>query len=163
MPLTFKSSYDAVSKMITGLVLLLLIYVGYNLFSNPQSSNAALVYSAIVLITIFAAFFLNSGTFVIKNDCLVIDRAVGGIKIPFDDILSTKVLNAGDSYWIRIFGIGGFGGWYGKFWSRNTGVVTMYGRNRQFRILINTRSHGSLIITPDDVSIMSHLPALNNK
>ncbi|HET6401054.1 MAG TPA: PH domain-containing protein [Candidatus Kapabacteria bacterium] len=158
MPLTFKSSFDTVSKMITGIGFLLLIYIGYDLYSDPHSSTAGLVYIAVVLITNFAAFFLNSGTFVVKSDCLVIDRAVGGIKIPFDDILSTRVLNDGDSYLIRTFGIGGYGGWYGKFWSRTTGVVTMYGRNQQHRILLKTKTHGSLIITPDDLSILSHLP-----
>jgi hypothetical protein len=163
MALTFKSSFDTVSKIITGFVFLLLFYIGYTLFSNPQSSEAGLVCIAIVLIINFVAFFLNSGTFVVKSDCLVIYRAVGGIKIPFEDILSTRVLDYGDSYLIRIFGIGGFGGWYGKFWSRNTGVVTLYGRNQLHRILIRTKTHGSLIITPDDTSILNHLQTLANK
>ncbi len=151
----FPSSFDATSKVVTLLALLLIGYLAYDTFTNAELSNTKPFFVAVILVLLFISFGLNSGSYIIRNSELIIDRPIAPIRISLSDIRGTEVVTG--ERLIRVFGIGGLGGWYGKFWNSKIGMVTMLGRNQQNLLLIKTLSKGNLIICPDDMSILQHL------
>jgi len=82
-----------------------------------------------------------------------------------NEIKEIKVLEFHDlTGLVRTFGNGGLFGYYGKFYSRKQGKMTLYTTRRDNRIMIITKADKKIIISPDDLALAKNIELkLNNK
>lgn len=101
------------------------------------------------------SYLLNPTHYEVGAQELSIHQLVGAFRIPLSSILRVQRLVR--LPYIRVFGIGGLFGYYGLYWSKETGTVRMYGRNRRNPILLVLRDGKKIVIMPDDPSMLDFL------
>jgi hypothetical protein len=143
----FRSTMDGFVRGITlgYFVLIVAIAAGTH---NPWIT----IFLVVVAVTSFA---LNPTSYAVSEDDLGIELRVGARVIPLRSIVRAERLAR--LPYIRVFGIGGLFGYYGLYWSKATGTVRMYGRNRHNPILLVLHGGTKIVIMPDDISILDRL------
>ena len=82
---------------------------------------------------------------------LIIKRPLADVHIRRADIKRVVALAARDIKGsVRLFGVGGMFGYYGKFANSPLGRMTWYATRRDTPVLVTTTDHRQLILTPDD-------------
>lgn len=80
------------------------------------------------------------------------------MNLKFDDIEQVRAVEEGEmNGLIRTFGVGGLFGYFGKYYANRIGNMTLYATQRKNRILIITKQHKKIVITPDDLSMLEKL------
>jgi len=93
--------------------------------------------------------------YVVNNNELIIKRPVKERKIQISDIQEIRLINPGEMFGtIRTFGVGGLFGYYGLFYNRTFGSMTLYTTQRKNRVIIKTKSNSKIVISPDDLSLV---------
>lgn len=96
----------------------------------------------------------------ITEDALIIERSIGEKIFLLNEIRSVEIPPKESMRWtIRTFGNGGLFGYWGKFVNTTYGSMTWYATRRSNYILIKTKDEGLIVITPDDLSMVSDLKA----
>ena len=106
-----KASLDKTAIIITNLVTLL--------FGALIVFNFVLPLAILLLIIYLLCMLLKPLSYEISEDELVIHRLIKSVRINRSDIESLELKEKSDlKGTIRIFGVGGLFGWYGKFANR---------------------------------------------
>ncbi|MEX0811202.1 MAG: PH domain-containing protein [Chitinophagales bacterium] len=161
----YKASLNTLGKIITGLVILFFIYMGYESISSfiktpddttvlyPQIGAFVLLFLVIVFSYLFAP-----KAYKITDSELQVLRPVGNKKFKLSDISEVRfVENSLKTVGIRTFGVGGLFGYYGKFYFKDIGSVNMYATKLGNRILITMKDDKKIILTPNDLNFSSDL------
>jgi hypothetical protein len=141
--ISFSSSHDSASKVVTGAVFVLLPVIAITVHSL-----VAVGLFALLLITAYA--WSPSG-YSISEGSVVVRRPVGSVRIPVEGLRDVRAATAEDlSGCYRVFGSGGLFGHYGIFHTSRLGKCTWYVTNRRRSVVLTGRS-GTVVLSPDDV------------
>jgi hypothetical protein len=149
--MTYKTSLDGTAKTITvGVTVLFAIFIfGQNTLIRQDKVS---IYTSIFLILIYGvAFILRPIHYELSGDSLTIHRLFGDVKI---DRINIKCVELADkkktSRAVRIFGVGGLFGYFGKFANSRLGFMTWYATRRDRTVLIETMDNKKIIVTPNE-------------
>ena len=149
----FKTSPDATSKMLTSLVCVLLgieaVHMLYRLSLGLEDDWTVLLQLLILIAIPFLAWLFSPQAYELRGGALVIVRPFRPVVIPFAEIQGVHVVDPEDVSWaVRVMGVGGMFGYYGKFWRTELGFASYYLRNKENPIVLET-THGRIVLSPD--------------
>ncbi len=161
----FKTSFDRQTRAMTWAgcgvfgVLALQQLSTYRLSPQEPVDALAMALQVLVFIALPLAVYLFSPLgYSVRDGALVIHRPLKPVVIPLAEIENVEILASDDitaSY--RVFGVGGLFGYYGFFFRNDLGIVRFYLRNKENPIMIDTASHGRLLISPDSPGLLRAL------
>ena len=149
----YKTSLDNLAKGITiGITLLFAVIIIGNFSIIKEVSPAIPYFTATLLILVyFIAFAFRPINYKLNSEQLIIHRLIMDVKIDRNHIKSAELLANGSLGWsLRIFGVGGLFGYYGKFANSKIGSMTWYATRRNRTVLVTTTTNKKIILTPDD-------------
>jgi len=139
----FTASYDSFTKILSALVCLGLLAV-IIATHNP-------VISILAIVVILISFAYSPRGYVLSDRSILVRRLAGPARIPLEDVREVRRSTPEDSRGcIRLWGSGGFFGYYGLFTSAKLGKFTGYVSNRNNSVVVVTGSKTALF-SPDDV------------
>jgi hypothetical protein len=139
----FSASYDRATKIISACVCLGLLAI--------IAATHMLVVAVPLVLIILAAYAYSPRSYVFADRSIVVRRLAGRVRIPLNDLREVRRGTPDDSRGcIRLWGSGGFFGYYGLFRSAKLGKFTAYVTNRNNRVVVIAGSKTALF-SPDDV------------
>jgi len=151
---------DMMTRLITLVLIAITIYVVYQqivIFLEKKEMNTIFVGAILILVLLLSIAF-KPLSYILTVDNLVIKRIAGDILIAKNDIKSAELLKSGTlGTLVRGFGIGGYFGYMGSYYSSKIGWLTMYATRRDNRILITIKDDKKIIITPDETTLAAAL------
>ncbi len=139
----FSASYDRVTKILSAVVCL-----G---FLGVIAATQNFVVTTLVLAVTLLCFAYSPRGYVIEGRSILVRRLAGQARIPLDDVREIRQSTPDDSSGcIRLWGSGGFFGYYGLFRSAKLGKFTGYVTNRSKSVVIVTGLK-TVLVSPDDV------------
>ena len=142
---TFKASYSKGMILSTSLVLILLLGSSITLFMEIIRNNSSslgqfgmIAVLILILVSMIIPFSLQLRNIEIDNNNIVINKMIGKIVIPKDEIVSVTRKNGMMSD-IRVFGSGGYFGYLGIFRDKNKEKYYAYVNNGNNMIMISTK------------------------
>ncbi len=152
----FKTTLDKLAKVVTAFVTILFASVIVaQLFMLAEAFNYTSVITMIVMIVIYLIVFLYRPiSYEITESMVCINRPLLDIKIPINEINSVVILEESRLRGVvRLFGVGGLFGYWGKFYTSKIGTMTWYATRRDQAILITTTEDKKIVLTPDEPEI----------
>jgi hypothetical protein len=149
---TFTTSLDKFNKITTIIVSVILILVLLSTFClTPEGEKATLNIIMVSLLLIFViVFFFRPHNYFVSSDKLLIHRVLYNVEIDRNNIQSVQEIDESQvKNSIRTFGVSGFFGNFGKFWNSKLGSMTWYVTRRNNFVLVETKDHKKIILTPD--------------
>lgn len=113
---------DMMSKVITMIIMTILLVLCLMPVWYPAATLLVSILSVAVLVLLLWDAPLRVGYY---RDCLYIRKVAGHTRIPFADIEKAQRLSNPDLSW-RVFGSGGFMGYFGIFRNRALGKFKVY-------------------------------------
>lgn len=107
----------------------------------------ALICAAILV----GAWAWSPRSFRIADDAIIVDRAIGDVRVPLADVRSVEASDA----WLGLSvkklpgGNSGLFGIYGRFHTAELGDYDMYGRRAGNTVILHL-SEGTVVLTPDE-------------
>ncbi len=110
---------------------------------------------AIIVIT---SYGVNVSKYIINEKKIIIVAPFYSKVISINEIKRIEIIpNTKLSGMIRVFGIGGLFGYYGKFRSIDLGQLFFYASKNSNYVLIELKTGNKLVITPDDLDMINHI------
>ena len=151
----FTATIDSLSKTLTFVVFVVLVIPFITITSQYIRTHDTLLLlgPSVVIVVLFITLLYRPKEYLLDLEGLHIIRPVKQVNIPLHKIRSimpvtTKELGFG----LRAFGSGGFLGYFGIFFYRNYGWVTLYATDRSKLLLITLDNDRRIIISPDDTA-----------
>ena len=157
-----KASLDTLSKVVTVGIIALFAAISIGGFFCANGNSTIILISTGVLLFVtsitMGCYLFSPQGYVLNPDDLIIKRPLKDRSIKLSDIIETHaVVDTEMKYTLRTFGVGGLFGYYGKFYNPKFGSMTWYTTQRKNRIFIRTNKEEKIIITPDDISLLSRI------
>jgi Bacterial PH domain len=150
--MTYTTSLDNLAKTITtGVTLLfaLIIIVLYPV--RPGEGVEPFFLTGVLLLIYGIAYAFRPVSYILTSEQLIIHRPFTDVKIDRRQVKSVELLEDGTLKWsVRVFGVGGLFGYYGKFANRKLGSMTWYATRRNKAVLLLTMENNKIILTPDE-------------
>lgn len=149
----FKTTLDKLAKVVTAVVTILFASVIVaQLVMLAEAFNYTSVITMIVMIVIYLIVLLfRPISYEITESMVCINRPLFDINFPINEIKSVEILEESRlSGVVRLFGVGGLFGYWGKFYSSKIGTMTWYATRRDQAILITTKEDKKIVLTPDE-------------
>lgn len=163
--MTYSASLDTLNKVSTYAIGALLVVVGgsaiYTVLTQPFPQEAqTLTYAGLVLVVaaLALAYGFRPKSYSINGGNLLIHRPFGDAVYSLNNIANVQQLPSG--VWtaaFRLFGVAGFFGYYGKFWSTKHGKFTAYGTRIDNKLMLTFKDGKKILITPDSLEMMGAL------
>ncbi|MBM4024608.1 MAG: hypothetical protein FJ280_04275 [Planctomycetes bacterium] len=118
--------------------------------SEDQAARMLALVAALVSVSIFGmvGWFAPRG-YLVGPDGIVVRRLGPPLVIPHRRIREVRPTDSGEiGFAWRVFGSGGFLGWFGRFRSRGLGEFRAYATNRQDLVLITKTNGRKIVISP---------------
>jgi hypothetical protein len=151
--MTYKTSLDNLAKLVTivvSIVFAVIIVIQFSLI-NDEVQFVPIFTTILFLIIYFGTFFFRPVSYILTPDQLIIHRPLSNIKILRTDIKTVEHIDKNDLKWsIRIFGVGGLFGYWGKFRNKKMGTMTWYATRRNNVVLVRTIHQKKIILTPNE-------------
>ncbi|MGI4863691.1 MAG: PH domain-containing protein [Janthinobacterium lividum] len=149
----FKASLDKTAIVLTVLVTIVFATIiggQYTVIANV--GRAVPLYTTVGCLLVYGlAFAFRPAGYVVTADEVIISRPLLNVHIKRADIRRVAALPAsGLSASIRLFGVGGLFGYYGKYTNFALGRTTWYATRRDTPVLIETVDNKKYILTPDE-------------
>lgn len=142
-PQVFAASWDSMTRVISGVVAILLLIPVFLLHSAVM-----IVLGPLILL---AAYAWSPQSYEIQDRILIIKRLAGNVRVPLDTVREARAATADDlTRCVRLFGSGGLFGWYGLFRTSRLGKSTWYVTNRRKAVVLIT-DRKTLLVSPDEV------------
>jgi len=139
----FSASYDRVTKILSALVCLGLL--------APVAATHNLFITTLAVAVALACFAYSPRGYVVEGRSILVRRLAGQARIPLEDVREVRRSTPDDSRGcVRLWGSGGFFGYYGLFRSAKLGKFTGYVTNRNNSVVLITGTKTALF-SPDDV------------
>lgn len=149
----FAASLDKTAIVLTVLVTLVFATIIAGQYPAIATAGRAVpIYVAVGCLLVYGlAFALRPAGYVVTADEVIISRPLLSVHIQRADIrrvvaLPTSALSAS----IRLFGVGGLFGYYGKYTTSGLGRTTWYATRRDTPVLVETTDNKKYILTPDE-------------
>jgi hypothetical protein len=142
---------DRANRILTGFaVALLIVIVGL----AQAFSRMPAVALAFLLVTLVLAYAMAPTAIAVDAEGVSIERRLWpALRIPRAEIENAAPIDKLGSKALRLFGVGGFFGSYGLFWTDKLGRFRLYGtRKGQAVIVVRKGKLLPLVVTPDDVA-----------
>lgn len=152
----FKTSVDKLAKVVTAAITILFASVILaQLVLLADSLNNTSIMTIFVMVAIYLIVFLfRPISYEITDSMVLINRPLSDIIIQIKEIKSVEILEVSRlSGAVRLFGVGGLFGYWGKFYNRKIGTMTWYATRRDQAILITTKENKKIVLTPDEPEI----------
>src|ERR1035441_9166017 len=105
---SFPASYDNSTKLISGGILVVILFVAFATHSIVVGILAALLP--------LASYAWSPRRYTVSGGAIIVRRLAGDVRIPLDGIREARIATADDFRGcIRTFGNGGLFGYYGQF------------------------------------------------
>ncbi len=86
-----------------------------------------------------------------EDEIRVMRRAATARRFPISSVTAASPIEPIGPGVVRVFGVGGFFGSYGLFWSRPLGRFHAYATRRGPAMIVHLRDRLPVVLTPDDV------------
>lgn len=153
--MTFKTSLDSLSKVVTIGISLLFISIecGQILLLKENISNqGAWVTICIFPFIYFITYLFRPLSYELNTTHLIIKRPIGKVIFQKENIVSVVKIESKMLHGvIRTFGVGGLFGYYGYYYNKTIGKMSWYATRRDRAVLITTHNNQKILVTPDDV------------
>jgi hypothetical protein len=146
---------DKLTKGITLAVTLLfvtvMITVQLSLNHEPRGELVVISTAVFLLFVYMTAYIYRPLNYELNGEALIINRPLKRVIIPRQDIEYVEPMDDDAMKGtIRLFGVGGFFGYYGVFVNSRQGRMTWYATRKNNMILVKTRSNEKIVLTPDE-------------
>jgi hypothetical protein len=151
----FSATMDGLAKSLSFVVLIVILIPMLTIVSvySKHHDWRMLIAPAVVFLALGITAFYRTKGYGLDAEGLHIYRPIGEVKYALHNIRSVASVTARDlGFGIRTFGSGGFLGYFGKFYYRNYGHVTLYVTDREKMLLITLADDKKIIISPDDTA-----------
>ncbi len=152
--MTYKTSLDNVTKVITlGITILFAaIIIGqYSIIKDATASATPIYITVCLLIIYFIVFAFRPVKYSLTADNLIVHRLFSNVKIERSKIKSVELVDKEKLSWsVRVFGVGGFYGYFGKFANAKLGTMTWYATRKDRIVLVKMLNNKKIILTPDE-------------
>ncbi len=151
----FAASLDKTAIVLTVLVTIVFaIIIGGQYAIIADAGRAVPIYTTVGCLLIYGlAFAFRPAGYVVTADEVIISRPLRDVHIKRADIRRVAALPARDlRASIRLFGVGGLFGYYGKYANSALGRTTWYATRRDTPVLVETTDNKKFILTPNDPS-----------
>ena len=141
---SFATSYDLPSKIIStsAIAVFVIIFV--------VTRNAMV--GAFELCVILLSYAYSPQSYVVSGPTILIKRLIGTVRVPLEGIRELRVGTDADfRRCIRLWGNGGFFGYYGWFRTARLGKCRWYMTNRKNSVIVVTDG-GTIVLSPSDVA-----------
>lgn len=149
---TFEAKLDDLSKIITYVVAFSMVVMLF-LLGNiaAHGTPEVLIPLAIVIIILAIALLFRVKSYVLTPDALQVVRPSGSRTFPRSSLKSARPVTTKElGFGIRLFGSGGWGGWFGTFLYKNIGKAQVYATDRSKFLLLRTTDGKQIIVSPVD-------------
>jgi len=155
----FAARWSRLVWSVTVVVLMLIVVAEVLLvraawsFSQGDPSRSVAVLGVLLSVAIFAgiARFAPWG-YSVRSDGIVVRRLGSPIVISYERIREVRRVQRREIGFVwRVFGSGGFLGWFGLFRSRRLGEFHAYATNQRDLVLITQTNGGKIMISPHPV------------
>lgn len=160
--MNFSLSLDRLSMGITiGTMTLLFATTISPFFLSPEDITPLYFLIPFFILIITLPYLWKPRLYEVSNDALIIHRLIRPVVIPIADIINIREGQKEEfKNSIRLFGSGGFFGFYGKFRNNTLKSYTMHA-SRMSRFVLIFTDNGLKVITPDDP--IGLIKAINEK
>ena len=136
----YKTSLDNLAKGVTiGISVLFPAIVGIQFYYNPLGNVIPICTAVGLTLIYFITFIFRPIHYQVLEDTLIIHRQIADVKIERSEIKSVELLDKEMlQSTIRVFGVGGLFGYYGKFANTKMGMMTWYATRRDKAVLVIT-------------------------
>jgi hypothetical protein len=147
-PLTLDNTHRKLTLISSALLIAVLVIAA---FVGKPTGIGVVAFLALVLGLCWA---MGPRELVVENGEMRIERrAWRALRVPLTDVESAAPLDRIGKKAARLFGVGGFFGSYGLFWSDTLGKFRLYAtRKGQAVIVVRKGSLLPIVMTPDDVA-----------
>lgn len=151
----FSATIDSLSRTLTFVVLVVIVIPFITIGKQYLTLHdpLLLIGPVVVVLILAAAALLRVREYGLDTAGLHIVRQVRPVTIPLGNIkgissITSKELGPG----VRALGSGGFLGYFGRFYYRDHGWITLYATDRSKMILLTLTNDRQIIISPDDTA-----------
>jgi hypothetical protein len=151
--MTYKTSLDNFAKIVTVVITILFAAIIIGQFSIINGNGKSLPIFTTVLLSLiyFGTFSFSPISYKLTDNILIVHRPLSDIKIDRTEIKSIEQLDKEKLAWsVRIFGVAGLFGYWGKFSNTKIGSMTWYATRRDSAVLVTTIHNKKLILTPNE-------------
>ncbi len=150
--MTYTTSLDNLAKAITiGVTILFAVIIIAQFPVLPDAGWAPILTTVGFLLIYGITFAFRPISYILTHEQLIIHRPIADVKIDRKQVKSVELLDEGKLRWsVRVFGVGGLFGYYGKFAKRKLGSMTWYATRRNKAVLVLTMDNKKIILTPDE-------------
>jgi hypothetical protein len=144
-------SLDRANRYMTALAALLVVAVVVVTEAFGRTHHAP---AALVVVVMALAWAMSPRALVVDEREVCIERRMWpALRIARGDITNAATVDSLGKKALRLFGVGGFFGSYGLFWSDTFGRFRLYGTHRgQAVVVVRKGTQLPVIVTPDDVA-----------
>ena len=134
-----------------GITVLFPVIIGIQFYYNPLGNVLPICTAVGLKLIYFITYGFRPIHYQVLEDVLIIHRPIADVKIETSEKKSVEVLEKEMlQSIIRVFGVGGLFGYYGKFANTKMGMMTWYATRRDKAVLIITTTGKKIILTPDE-------------
>lgn len=149
----YTASIDRPTKIIT--IGITILFSGLGILElltfSPEAKIGAFVSIAIMLAIYWGTYVYRVTGYTLTNDKLIIHRPISNVTYSRHTIESVRIVTKEQlKFTIRTFGVGGFWGYFGKFYNSVYGKMTWYVTRRDQMVLIKTNNN-TILLSPDDI------------
>jgi hypothetical protein len=149
----FSAVMDNLAKTLTFVVFVVILipFISiFNLYRKEQNPWILVAPAVIVIVLVIAALY-RTKEYSLDGEGLHIHRPIGDAVFPLHRFRSVASVTSKElGFGIRTFGSGGFFGYFGKFYYKKIGAVTLYVTDREKMLLIVLDDDRKIIISPED-------------
>jgi len=151
----YKTSLDNLAKAISTGISILFAAILYGHFVSIKEIGLFIpILLAIVLGgSYLLAFLYRPLHYELRGDILIVHRLLNDVIIQRVTIQSVELVAKEQlSSTVRVFGVGGLFGYFGKFSNKQMGSMQWYATRRDKTVLIKTIAGKKIIVTPDEAT-----------
>lgn len=149
----YTASIDKPTKIITIAITVLFAGIGILelLTFSPEAKIGAFISIAIMLAIYWGTYVYRVTGYTLTASKLTIHRPISDVTYSRQTIESVRIVTKEQlKFTIRTFGVGGFWGYFGKFYNSVYGKMTWYVTRRDQLVLIKTEKN-TILLSPDDI------------
>ena len=150
--MVFSASFDKAAVTVTVIVTILFCGITTMLLLFIQDDFPLLAWLMIIFLVgiYFYAFSYYPVKYSITRNELAVHRPFARLKINMTTIKSAVIIDRGNIRATRIFGSGGFFGYWGSFANYSIGKMTWYVTRRDKAVLVETVEGRKILLSPDE-------------
>lgn len=151
-PLSFPAKPDDLSKSLTYVIAIAVLVPMFILIPSARGGNPeVMIPFGVVILTLAVLLLFRVKSYTLTPDALKIVRKAGTKSLPRQTLKSASPTSTKDlGFGIRLFGSGGWGGYFGVFYYRHVGKVHVFATDRNKLILLRTTDDRQYLISPED-------------